>query len=427
MLQQKTLKIRLQGLEKTNKMFMFHLGKAPVAAAIRIQNSARKYLFRCKIHKFLTYYNFLLQVRAEKIYSVIRKHLRCYSSKLLLKHEEFIIYRKKRLFEIRRNLAIATVSKIFRALKLGFKNIKHRISRYKRRLRTTAAMNDFNNFGTLPLPLAANNSGIPNANITLATNFQPYLSPSPSVGLLSHTGGHSNAELIPQQTLQIIEPTPEDKDDYNSSASENERQLREAYLKKLEELRKEKITSGKISYSIRQKPSSPPLLPFLYQKDIVEGLSLPSNYASITRACASRISESRPQRYSPSLPKSKTPTPQVVFISRRKIAKPLPLYKKETFSYKMSRYDADADIEDLPPKIKSPLKQRLNSKLLESTFSHKQKVTLKYTEKFSEESYRPKSNFKNRSVPRTERKPTHNRPYTMGSGNILFNPSTLPI
>jgi hypothetical protein len=93
----------------------------------------------------------------------------------------------------------------------------------------------------------------------------------------------------------------------------------------------------------------------------------------------------------------------------------------------MSRYDADADIEDPPPKIKSPLKQRLDSKLLESTFSHKQKVTLKHTEKFSEETYRPKTNFKNRSVPRTERKPTYTRPYTMGSGNILFNPSTLPI
>ena len=55
---------------------MYSIGKAPDLAASKLQNSIRRFLFRCKIRKYLAYYNKILTERSEKIFSVIKKHIR---------------------------------------------------------------------------------------------------------------------------------------------------------------------------------------------------------------------------------------------------------------------------------------------------------------------------------------------------------------
>ena len=383
-LTQKSVEIRLRALEKSNVHFLFNLGKAPVLAANILQKCVKRYLFRCKLEKFRAYHHKLITDRAEKIYSVIRRHISCYSSKLKIEHERFLQYRSARLVEIRVNLSILTVAKIYRKLKLTFKSVKHRISKYKRRVK-----------------IQGNGSYL-----------NPVLTPKSSVGNLSNL--NISAQEI-QEPIEVIKQDPEDYES-SSSASESERVKRENYLKKLERDRIDRVHFGKISYSIREKPSSPPLLPFLYQKDIIEEISVPSNYCNITRATASRISESRPRRYSPTLFKSKTPTPRVLFKSKRIIAKPIPLYKKETFASKMNKWDAG--IEEPQPLPRQMLKQRLNSKVLDYTFTHKQKINFKYAE-HAFEMTRPSTIA---MIKTQEKKKSRSlRPYTMMNSNIVFN------
>ena len=116
---------------------MYSIGKAPDLAASKLQNSIRRFLFRCKIRKYLAYYNKILTERSEKIFSVIKKHIRCYAAKQKIENIKFLLYRKRRLHEIRRNLAILSVKKHYRELKLTFKVFKHRISKYKRKIKNS--------------------------------------------------------------------------------------------------------------------------------------------------------------------------------------------------------------------------------------------------------------------------------------------------
>lgn len=297
----------------------------------------------------------------------------------------FLREREKKLFQIRRNLAISTIGRTYRRLKLTFKSLKHRISKYKRRLRNSYIYD---------VPLL--NSGISRKSSIEA-------------------GSNINGSAIDILELQNI-PEP---DENSSSTSGNERYQRELLLKKQQQERVEKVFFGKISHSIREKPSSPPLLPFLYQKDIIEGVSIPNNYCNITRATASRISESRPKRYSPSLIKSHTPTPQLRFKSKRIISKPVPLYKKQTFSSKMSRWDAEAEIEEIAPNKPKP-KARTDSKVMDYTFTHRQKLNFKRTE-IRLELTRPSTNLILQEK-KVGKKSRSLRPYTMMSQNVEFNP-----
>ena len=160
------------------------------------------------------------------------------------------------------------------------------------------------------------------------------------------------------------------------------------------------------------------MLPFLYQKDMIESISLPSNYNTITRATASRISESMPQRYSPALYKSKSPTPYVVFQSKRIVPKPVPIYKKETVASKMNKWDAELDREETV--LKPKFNPRPDSKVLELTIATRQKINVKFVEsKF--EIPRPKTNIKQNFI-NYSRKTASPRPYRLMNSTILFNP-----
>ena len=356
-----------------------------------MQACVKKYLFRCKIEKFRAYYNKLLTDRAEKIYSVIRKHISCYAAKLAIQNVIFLRYRKERLAQIRENLSILTISNIFTAMKFTFKVIKHRINKYKRKLRNSF-MNDVTQNSLVARPLT----------------------PSHSSGKLSYNASNQDLQIISSEMIQNPEI-----EEISSSTSENERIQREAEMKRQELERKERIRNGKISYCIRTKASSPPLLPSLYQKDIVEGISIPSNFYNITRAAASRISESRPRRYTPSLSISRTPTPHIAFKSKRIIGKPIPLYKRETVSSKMNRWDAENEPEE--PQFKEIHKPRLDSKLMNATFAYKQKINLKYEEPVYKLP-RPSSHFTKKTNYEKKSASSRPRPYSMANSNILFNP-----
>jgi hypothetical protein len=323
-------------------------------------------------------------VRAEKIFSVIKRNIACYASKLKIQDKKFLRYREKRLKEIRVKLSIIAISNIFKKLRLTFKSIKHKIGKYKRKLKSSYI---YENTPTL-IPISRNSSS---GKLSVVSNHEVVV----------------NVE-IPENNSKVEE--------YSSSVSENERIQREIYIKKLKKDRKDRIKYGKISYSIRKVSNSPPLLPYLYQKDVIENFSTTSNYFNITRATASRISESQPQRHSPSLIKSKTPVPTIVFKSKRIIGKIIPIHEKETFSSKMNRKDTEPD----PEAVKNTSKRqfRVDSKVLQQTFAYQQKRQKKYIKTVFEVP-RPKTNFRPFKI--YEKKVVSPRPYTMTSKNIVFS------
>lgn len=382
-LQQKVMQIRLLGLEKTSKFYMIYLGKAPILAAKRIQASVRRLLFRLKIYKYKDYYFKLQQDRADKIFSVIRKHLQVYGCKIRIELKKFEKYRFERLFHINRNLAILIVKKVYRTNKWSFKVIKHKINKYKRKLRNSV-------YETQPVNLAV---------FAMASHS--------SRGHLSERGSEFEGEV------NKIEVNPEA--DLSSSTSEDERIMREIYLKKMEELRKDRIKFGKISHCIGPKPTTNNILPFLYEKDIVQEVSSLNNYVAITRATASRISESQPKRYSPIVRKSKTPTPFVKFVSKRLDLKPLPLYKKETFTSKMSRWDAEVEAEEAP---KIVIRTRLNSTFRNFTFSQMQKRRNKSVQLVNVNLTRPKTTIQ--PIRQLKKKIPEARPLTINSNLLVF-------
>ena len=380
------MKIRLLGLEKSNKFYMFSLGTAPARAAIIIQRSVRRLLFRLKIAKYEKYYFFLLNERAEKIYSVIRKHLLVYAAKMKIESIKFEKYKAARLFMIKRNVAVLRVANVYRMNKWSFKVIKHKISKYKRRLRNTAF---------------ADSAMINTTQMNPNTNYS-------SRARLSVQGSEIDQEARSPVLAEV---------EISSSTSENDRIQREQFLKRQEELRIARIKYGKISHCIGTKPETQNILPLLYEKDITENIAQFS-YGAITRATASRISESRPKRTSPTLSKSKTPTPYVRFKSKRIDLKYIPLYKKETVSSKLNRWDAEGEAE--AGSIKNFIRPRFNSTVRNFTFSQIQKRRAKSV-RVEEVAIRPKTTLK--VFREFIKKVPENRPYSMNSNLLVFNPN----
>jgi len=364
---------------------MIYLGKAPVLAAKRIQACVRRLLFRLKIYKYKDYFFKLQQDRADKIFSVIRKHLQVYGCKIAIELKRFEKFKADRLFHINRNLAILIVKKVYRAQKWSFKVIKRKISKFKRKLRNSA-----------------------------------YETPVVNLAVFA-MGSHSSRALLSDRGSEVevevskIEVGPEV--DASSDTSEDERVMREIYLKKMEEERKDRIKFGKISHCVGPKPTSNNILPLLYEKDITEGIGNTSNYVSITRATASRISESRPKRYTPIIRKSKTPTPFVKFVSKRLDLKPIPLYKKETYTSKMNRWDAEVEAEpEDPPKV--AIGKRFGSTFRNFTFSQMQKRRNKSVQQVDFSSTRPKTTF--RPIRQFIKKVPETRPFTINSNLLVF-------
>lgn len=382
-LQQKVMQIRLKGLERSNKYYMVYLGKAPVLAAKRIQASVRRLLFRLKIYKYKEYYDKIQRDRAEKIFSVIRKHLVVYGCRVRIEIIKFEKHKANRLFHIKRNLAILVVKNVYRANKWSFKFIKHKISKYKRRLR--------------------------NANIEAPTaNLNVFL-----LGSQSSRARLSDRASDVEGEVKILDINAEAE--ISSSSSEEDRILKEIYMKKMEELRIQRIKFGKISHCVGPKPTSTKIIPLLYQKDILAEVGSKVNYNAITKAAASRISESQPKRSGPVLFKSKTPTPIVRFVSKRLDLKPLPLYKKETFSSKMNRRDAEVEAEEQP---KSIIRQRLNSTVRNFTFSQMQKRRNKSVQMTDLSLTRPKTTL--RPIRQYTKKTADPRPYRINSNLLVF-------
>lgn len=112
---------------------MLNLGVVLVPATIRIQKAFKRYLVRKKVYRLQHIYNCYLKLKKEVAVDFLKKGVRCLINVKILQQLKFLQYRKTRLIEIKRNLAILVIKNYWRLRKFTFRIIRDKILRVKRR------------------------------------------------------------------------------------------------------------------------------------------------------------------------------------------------------------------------------------------------------------------------------------------------------
>lgn len=360
-------------LKKSDDYYFFKLGSKPLKAAKLIQKNVRKFLFRQKMRRILDTYKKIRQQKVVQIKNCIRKYIRIFLGKKVISDLKFFNYRAERLIKIRQRLCILLMKAFWRKNKFTFKIVMTRIKKYKRMKKNEERMKASKaNLLQGKAEAGKKNGGLLGAGLG-GTGYQS-----------SRSSFYDDSELGSGD-----EEGKEVKEDVGSCTSE--------INKKLEAERQGKIAIAKVAYSIPKNKEPINVLPYLYQKDILEGVSPPSHHITTTRASVFRMNDSNPRRQNPSILSSHSsdPTklaqikPQTSATTRPKHGQDgNPLYMKPTTAYKMSRWDAEAPGEDVEEPKKN-IKPRDNSKVLSGTFTSMQKVSKVYKNKDNFKVWRP--------------------------------------
>ena len=120
---------------------MYFVGRNVRRAVKIIQSAIRRWLFRRKIFKFKIYIENILAGREAKKLEKLVLYSYMLFSKFHLKHLKFLRNRKRKLKKIRRKLAILKIKNILIREHVVLKNIKNTIKKYKRRITMTLNTN----------------------------------------------------------------------------------------------------------------------------------------------------------------------------------------------------------------------------------------------------------------------------------------------
>lgn len=359
-------------LKKSDDYYFFKLGSKPLKAAKLIQKSVRKFLFRQKMRRILNTYNKIRQQKVVEIKNLIRTYIRIFLGKKVISDIKFENYKAERLIKIRQKLCILLMKSFWKKNKFTFKIVMTRIKKYKR--------------------MKKNEERMKASKANLLQGKDGGKKTGTYLGIGGATGCHSSRSSFcdDSELGSDNEEGREGKEEVESHTSE--------INKKLEAERQEKIAIAKVAYSIPKKKEPINVLPFLYQKDILESVSPPSHHISTTRACVFRMIDSNPRRQNLSIlshhsselnNKAVLSKPQTSATTRPKVGQDgNPLYMKQTTAYKMSRWDAENPADEIEEPKKN-IKPRDDSKVLSGTFTSMQKVSKVFIRKEKFKVWRP--------------------------------------
>lgn len=188
-----------------------------------------------------------LKIREEIVCNFLRFALFNYSCKIKRDYLAFLEYRRMRMEQIKENIAILTVKKIWRAKKLSFKIVKEKFIRIKRR---KAAMQN-------------------------KEAYQRYLA---TLG----GGGPAKKEVKKVQESgskdsKQMDDSKKDEDNLDTEKNpEEDEEYKEAQRIKdiIERKIKEKISKGKLAYAIKDQKSSQIVLPMMQERALNEDLEV---------------------------------------------------------------------------------------------------------------------------------------------------------
>jgi hypothetical protein len=194
-------------------------------------------------------YQRYLKLREEIVCDFLRQVFWNYSCKIKRNYLVFLEYRVKRMEELKRNIAVLTVKKIWRSKKLSFKIVKEKFIKIKRR---RAAMQNKEAYQKYLASLGGPN---PPAKKDLAKKNQ-----------------ESNSKDSKQfEGKKEDEKTNEGKENENDPEEDEEYKEAQRIKDIIEKKIKEKIAKSKLAYAI-QTTSTKVLLPMMQEKALNESL-----------------------------------------------------------------------------------------------------------------------------------------------------------
>lgn len=342
---QEILKIRrtmvsgwMSDLKRSDERNLTFTGKKPQWAGFILTRFAKRLLFFFKIKRITKAYLYFKALREEEGCKTVRISIGMIYCKYLVSLEKFYKYRKNRLVEIHQKLALLTIKNFYRNNNLSFSLIMKRIKKFKRMLKMCKS-----------------------GSVHSKADF--YSTKDHSTTRSEIFGGDSNADMKNIDDLgNIIEC---------ASLTSTE------YLE-LEQARKEKIQFGMISYNIAKNKEPLPVLPYLYQKDIIEEHSPSRNYEVMTNCLISRMSAISPKRQNPRkmpMRKFKVELPSIIPLQTPKKIRfdneNLPNFTRPTASSMASR-NPEEQTESSPKTVNY---YRENTTLFNQTFSYVQKLS----------------------------------------------------
>jgi hypothetical protein len=351
----------LDGLQKSNKQYLFNLGRKPLWAANLINRFIKRLLIIFKIRRLERFYQHFQRLKQENGEIGCKRSMRYIYYYNILKFKKFIRCRQLKLEEIKERLALLAIKNYYESNQLSFRLIIKRIKKYKRKIkvcRSNSIQNDKNGDG-------------------VSTRDQ-YTTRS---NIFTNESSRENLKN-PENLRNILE-----------CAS-----LTSTEFVQAEKERKERIQNGLISYKVPKAKEQLPVLPYLYQKDILEEISPPSHYTTPTSALVSRMQCINPKRQSPTIKHVELP---LIALSPKPVLKKiifqkdnLPNFTKPTFSSTFS-----GKCEEVAEKIFNKRDYINTYKVINQTISTIQKKTLRdersitvqrnrYSTRISEESNR---------------------------------------
>lgn len=405
-IRKKSVNTWVKNLKKSDDYYFYQLGSKPEKAARILQKFVKQLLFKFKIRRILRTYTILQQQKINEIQLKLQKFLRVLKCKETISNLKFEIKKKFMLSKIRERVAITSVKGYWKKSKFTFKIIMQKIKKFKRMIRNEKR------FSTVDKDTS---------NISKKGFYK---------------GDHLNAK--PLLTTRSKNSILSEDFDTNENEGENEEEnkkeeesLTSDLNRRQEQERQEKIARVRLSYNLPKAKEPLNVLPYLYQKDILEGMSPPSHYISTTRATVFRMNVSNPKRVYESNAKTSPQNllslikPYTSSAPRPKLGGDQPpAYMKPTTASKMCRWDAEAPNEEIEEPKKN-IKPRDDSKVLSPTFAYMQKVTKTYTKKDTPDKpiWRPSTQYHDPNtlpdasipskIPKTAKSP--NRPLTLAS------------
>ncbi|CAG9322679.1 unnamed protein product [Blepharisma stoltei] len=375
MFKERAIKVWMNSLQSTSDFCVYSVGVMPEISARKIQKCARKFLFLQKIKRLKKVYETMLEEKLKRIYGIIGTGLMYMKSRMIINGLKFEIYKAARLKEICEKLALLKIKKIYRENKLSFKVIKYRMRKYKRKLKFNQKSPNKSRDPSIDDKIAQQIvTVIEDHELTKVPSVASSFISTPKDGLLGET------MLSSQGNIEFFDEINQEVDEIADESSEDDSVIQ----RRKEKERKEKIKKGFISYKIPKSKPQQNLLPFLYQKDLMESTRPITHHFMSTRATVTRMSESVPLRYVPKKePPLKLPKTLETRYSSPKNAKrsdsrsKSPSYLRATMSYNLSRWDADM----IYPKTEAEVHKKTASgdnKINSPTFTHTQKTQQPY-------------------------------------------------
>ena len=132
-IEEKLWKNSLQSLNNQVNKIRLGLEIILTPAVLLIQNAYKRYCKRKNIHSWLKSYNYFKQIKINESEILIRKWLKTASNKSKIMTLVFENYKAAKLLQIRRNLSIIKLKKVWTKRKLSFMSFKYNIQRFKRK------------------------------------------------------------------------------------------------------------------------------------------------------------------------------------------------------------------------------------------------------------------------------------------------------